>query len=274
MTRIVENFFSIQGEGKRTGIPSLFIRSFGCNCGGCPGFGQKDPADKSTWKTFKIELGKSPRFGCDSPCSWYPPFKDLAKEYASGKDFFEEIKEKYTNQQLKELVITGGEPLLHQKFWLEFFAALETVIPNPKVTFETNGIIKPNEDFDDFIREHKNFSFLFSVSPKLNCVAGVDEKLSINYDTLNYYAKNFEEGLFDLQLKFVFNGEERAFNKVKEIYGNLSTKIEPHNILLMPVGAWETEKELRIKTAEACIKEGFRYCARVHVDIWGKRTGV
>ena len=45
MARICEFFTSIQGEGKRVGIPSLFIRSYGCNlC--CKGFGQPDPADE------------------------------------------------------------------------------------------------------------------------------------------------------------------------------------------------------------------------------------
>lgn len=274
MVRICEHFTSIQGEGARTGIPSLFIRSFGCNlC--CAGFGQPDPADKSTWHKVEYDLGESPKYGCDSPISWHPKFKELAKDY-TAKELFEELKEKYTEDQLRELVITGGEPLLHQDFWIELFTLLEEYIQSTiNVTFETNGIIRPDNNMIDFIEKHPFWFFLFSISPKLNCVAGVDEKISINYNTLNFYTHGFVNcNLFDIQLKFVYNGDARAYNKVNEIYNNLNPQIAKSKILLMPVGAWETEQELRKNTADACIKEGYRYCARVHVDIWGKKTGV
>ena len=273
MVKICEYFLSIQGEGQRTGIPSIFIRSFGCNCGGCKGFGQPDPANPSTWHEVIYSLGESPKYGCDSPISWHPMFKDLAKDYTAF-ELFEELKKSFTKEQLKELVITGGEPLLHQEFWVELFKYISNYLENENIhiTFETNGIIKPSDNLMDFIKSNSRIQFLFSISPKLNCVAGVDEKLSINYDTLNFYTKN--RNLFNIQLKFVYNGDDRAYAKVKEIYNNLNPQIERSRVLLMPVGAWETEQQLRINTANACIKEGFRYCARVHVDIWGKKTGV
>ena len=274
MVRICEHFTSIQGEGARTGIPSLFIRSFGCNlC--CAGFGQPDPADPSTWHKVEYNLGESPKYGCDSPISWHPKFKELAKDYAPDT-LFEELTKEYSKDQLKELVITGGEPMLHQKFWLELFSLLMDYLPNQdiNITFETNGIVAPIDDFMDMIIDNKELKVLFSISPKLNCVAGVDEKISINYDTLNAYTQGYSKGIFDIQLKFVYNGDDRAYNKVKEVYDNLNPQIAKSKILLMPVGAWETEQELRINTADACIKEGYRYCARVHVDIWGKKTGV
>lgn len=274
MARICEFFTSIQGEGKRVGIPSLFIRSYGCNlC--CKGFGQPDPADESTWHEVKYCLGESPKYGCDSPISWHPMFKNLAKDY-KPEDLFDELCSKYSKAKLKEIVITGGEPLLHQKFWLDFFKMLYMYVPQVYITFETNGIIAPTPEMEEFIKNSApNWKFLFSVSPKLNCVAGVKESVSINYDTLNKYVSMAKiEKSIDLQLKFVFNGEERAFNKVKEIYNNLTTKPEPEDILLMPVGAWQTEQDLKIATADACMKEGFRYCTRTHVDIWGKKTGV
>ena len=275
MVRICESFISIQGEGQRCGVPSIFIRSFGCMLGGCPGFGQPDPADPSTWHKVEYNLGESPKYGCDSPISWHPKFKDLAKDYAPDT-LFEELTKEYSKDQLRELVITGGEPMLHQKFWLELFSLLMDYLPNQdiNITFETNGIVAPINDFMDMMIDNKELKVLFSISPKLNCVAGVDEKISINYDTLNAYTQGYSKGIFDIQLKFVYNGDDRAYNKVKEVYDNLNPQIAKSKILLMPVGAWETEQELRINTANACIKEGYRYCARVHVDIWGKKTGV
>ena len=43
-----EIFRSIQGEGVYTGVPTVWLRMFGCNLE-CNGFGQKDPTDPSTY---------------------------------------------------------------------------------------------------------------------------------------------------------------------------------------------------------------------------------
>lgn len=278
MVKIVQNFVSIQGEGRRTGFPSLFIRSFGCNlC--CRGFGQKDPADKSTWIEPEYSLTKSPEYGCDSPNSWHKMFEHLFPDYKTGRDLFEDLAKKYRPEDFKELVITGGEPLLHQDFWVEFFEAVKEKVEVQNVTFETNGIIKPNQKLIDFIsKSYDNYAwnFLFSISPKLNCVAGVNEKISINYDTLrNYIRLEKEEGLITFQLKFVYNGDPRAYNRLLEIYSDLEKDgLEKSEVLLMPVGGAKVEQEVKVKTAETCIKEGWRYCERVHVDIWGSKMGV
>lgn len=278
MVRICDQFISLQGEGKRTGIPSLFIRSFGCNlC--CKGFGQKDPADKSTWIEPEYSLTKSPEYGCDSPNSWHKMFEHLFPDYATGKDFLDALLQKYKKEDFSEIVITGGEPLLHQEFWIEFFRALqvEGIHPN-NVTFETNGIIKPTIEmvcFIDTASQHGAWNFLFSVSPKLNCVAGVNENISINLETLRYYIYLKEDGTADFQFKFVYNGDERAHTRLVEIYESLKEfGLEKQDIMLMPVGGAKVEQEIKIKTAETCIEEGWRYCERVHVDIWGSKMGV
>ena len=277
MVRICDAFHSIQGEGKRTGFPSLFIRSFGCNlC--CKGFGQKDPADKSTWIEPEYSLTKSPEYGCDSPNSWHKMFEHLFPDYATGKDLFEELEKKYRPEDFYEIVITGGEPLLHQKFWIEFFEAVKEKIAVRNVTFETNGIIKPSDELVQFIQKSSEYgcwNFLFSVSPKLNCVAGVNEKVSINFDTLSHYIYLKDDNIADFQFKFVYNGDPRAYNRLLEIYNELKeVGLEKQDVLLMPVGGAKVEQEVKIKTAETCMSEGWRYCERVHVDIWGSKMGV
>jgi len=285
MVRICQNFVSLQGEGVRTGMPSLFIRSFGCNLGGCPGFGQKDPADKSTWVTPEYSLTKSPEYGCDSPNSWHKMFENLFPDYETGADLFNDLVKKYKPENFKEIVITGGEPMLHQKFWEQFFRSVSIAFDFEEfyVTFETNGTIKPDIGLDTFIKGNSTtyndiygrWNFLFSVSPKLNCVAGVSEKLSINYDTLKFYLDYHLLNIADYQFKFVYNGDDRAYNRITQIYEDLKKfGLDKNKILLMPVGGAKVEQEIKEKTAETCIKEGFRYCERVHVDIWGSKMGV
>src|SRR5688572_33012587 len=75
--RISEIFYSIQGEGRLLGIPSMFVRTSGCNL-------------RCRW--------------CDTPyTSWQPEGKSWSVEEILG-----EIA-KYPN---RHVVITGGETLL------------------------------------------------------------------------------------------------------------------------------------------------------------------
>jgi len=75
--RIAEIFYSLQGEGRLIGLPSVFIRTSGCNL-------------RCVW--------------CDTPyTSWRPEGKSLSVE-----KILREV-EKYPT---RHVVITGGEPLL------------------------------------------------------------------------------------------------------------------------------------------------------------------
>ena len=83
--KISELFYSAQGEGRFVGVPSVFLRTFGCNFT-CSGFGC-GPGEKSTeadevaknvhlYKDFtSLPLVNT---GCDSYASWHPAFKDLS----------------------------------------------------------------------------------------------------------------------------------------------------------------------------------------------------
>jgi organic radical activating enzyme len=82
--KVSELFYSLQGEGRFVGVPSVFLRTYGCNFT-CAGFGCK-PGEKSTgaddvaevvhlYNNFlELPLVET---GCDSYASWHPAFKHL-----------------------------------------------------------------------------------------------------------------------------------------------------------------------------------------------------
>ena len=118
--KLSELFYSIQGEGRYMGVPSVFMRTFGCNFK-CAGFGlpkgentqEIDPiaANVQLYKSYKdLPLVST---GCDSYASWHPAFKHLSPFY-SPDEIAENIMKILPFGEWREehLVITGGEPLL------------------------------------------------------------------------------------------------------------------------------------------------------------------
>ena len=104
--RISEIFHSIQGEGRLSGVPSVFIRTSGCNL-------------RCVW--------------CDTPyTSWRPDGKEMTVE---------EILHAIESYPLDHVVLTGGEPLLSHEIE-ELSVTLKTA--GAHVTIETAAtIFKP-----------------------------------------------------------------------------------------------------------------------------------
>ncbi len=162
---ISEIFYSIQGEGKYCGTPSVFVRVGGCNLR-CPGFGDK---------------------GCDS---YYAVDKRYQKEWElkSIEDIKTEIK-KYLKFD-PHLVITGGEPTLYFK---ELYPLIEWF--EGQITIETNATI--DIDFEKF-PAYKNVAFAMSV--KLSN-SGEEYNKRVKKNVIKSYAKNAKKSFF----KFVID---------------------------------------------------------------------
>jgi len=83
--KIAELFYSIQGEGRYMGVPSVFLRTFGCNFK-CAGFGmprgklsnEVEDIAEVVHMFNKYEELPLVSTGCDSYASWDPRFKDLS----------------------------------------------------------------------------------------------------------------------------------------------------------------------------------------------------
>ena len=160
--KIAELFYSIQGEGRYMGVPSVFLRTFGCNFS-CRGFGM--PRGESSTEADDLatihELYPFPKYedlplvstGCDSYASWHPDFKHLSPMLTTDA-IVERIMEilPHGEWQDEHLVITGGEPLLG---WQRAYPDL---LDHPamaglrEITFETNGTQKLTPEFKEYLK--------------------------------------------------------------------------------------------------------------------------
>lgn len=234
---ISESFLSIQGEGKLTGVPSFFIRISGCNL-------------RCTW--------------CDTPyASWKPEgtprtVGELAKEAAGSG--------------VHHVVLTGGEPML--------FDAIEPLsrelgAAGLHVTIETAATIFRPPD-----RLHCD---LMSLSPKLsNSTPGEEHGLEVLRP--GGWRERHERTRADLaplvallgayptrQLKFVVSSQ-RDLGEIEALLAQLPP-VEPSDVLLMPEGVAPPSHEQRAWVAAACIERGWRYCARLHIELYGNTRG-
>jgi 7-carboxy-7-deazaguanine synthase len=78
---------------------------------------------------------------------------------------------------------------------------------------------------------------------------------------------------YDHQLKFVV-AEARDLGEIESMLADLRTATPPENILLMPEG--RTVEEIRAlapQIVEWCKPRGWRYCPRLHIELFGNRRG-
>ena len=276
--KVAELFYSIQGEGRYMGVPSVFLRTFGCNFT-CAGFGM--PRGEKSQEAVKVaELnGFNPyktydelplvSSGCDSYASWMPEFKHLSPVLTTNA-IAERIMELLPNKtwQDEHLVITGGEPLLG---WQRAYPDL---LGHPKMTelkeltFETNGTQRLSDDFKRYLFAYWNKERLtFSVSPKLS-VSGENLEESICPEIVCEY-----EWYGYTYLKFVVateaDAEEAAY--ATETYRAAGFK---GPVYLMPVGGVESVYSLNNRrVAELAMKMGVRYSDRLQVPLFKNAWG-
>jgi len=280
--KVAELFYSIQGEGRFMGVPSIFLRTFGCNFS-CRGFGMprgelSTEANEIAYTHTKIKSFQKYEelplvsTGCDSYASWHPSFKDLSPLVESDA-----IADRITNilphgkWKDEHLVITGGEPLLG---WQRSYPDL---LNHPKmqklkeITFETNGTQPLSKDFKHYLlnwtlnnkpAKRGKDALTFSVSPKL---PGSGEKwenaicpsIVREYEDVGY-----------TYLKFVVSTEEDVQDALKAVeqYRNAGFK---GPIYLMPVGGVESVYMLNNRrVAELAMKHGLRYSDRLQVPLF------
>lgn len=252
-------FYTLEGEGRYIGYPSVFMRLSMCNLT-CIGFKSEDAP-----------------FGCDSYVSWSKKNKMTFEEIA---EFFE--KHDYHNR-LREgaiLKLTGGEPFIQQKNLLEFVKFIRTrwgfsdynksigldevKKPTLYIDFETNATLMPDLEWS----HSGEWVCTFTTSPKLSNNGDPANK-RFKPDVLRYLV---EEGAC---FKFVAKKESDLDEVYEKYINNPDIKLTKDLIWVMPMcGSRKELIEVGPAVAEICKKHGFKFSNRMHLQVWDKALKV
>lgn len=277
--KISELFYSIQGEGRFMGVPSIFLRTFGCNFT-CGGFGMpkgqmSDERTKINAKSFK-NYSDLPlvHTGCDSYASWDVSFKHLSP-VMDIQSIVARILAELPHKEWKDehLVITGGEPLLGwQKAYPELLE-YNGMRDLAELTFETNGTQMLSADFEEYLfqdwtrfgRRYSNLTF--SVSPKLS-VSGEKWEDAIKPDVVSQY-----QSVGYTYLKFVVATKEDA-EEAEQAVNEYRKKGFGGPVYLMPLGGTEQLYSLNNRAvAELAMRKGWRYSDRLQIPLFKNAWG-
>ncbi|HEX8877519.1 MAG TPA: 7-carboxy-7-deazaguanine synthase QueE [Phycisphaerales bacterium] len=233
-----ETFTSVQGEGKLAGVPSWFVRFSGCNL-------------RCTW--------------CDTPyASWSPEVTTLRLD-----DVLAEARGNL-ERNVRHAVVTGGEPMM--------FDAVEPLCRGLRemgmhVTIETAGTIARRPD--------ALACDLMSISPKLSNSTPRDgdqrdpggvwksrhEERRLNIEALQHLINDFPSR----QLKFVVS-EPEQLDEIEALLAKLQSWTND-DVLLMPEGISVETLASRRWLVDACTSRGWRFCPRLHIQLFGNKRG-
>ncbi|MEK3875961.1 7-carboxy-7-deazaguanine synthase QueE [Paenibacillus sp. FSL H8-0122] len=219
---VYEIFSSIQGEGILQGIPSVLIRLVGCNL----------------------------------DCSWC----DTQSFLKGGRGTYyklEQIVDALDSYCCKNVVITGGEPFIHQELPI---LTRELHERGYHITIETNATLYQEVVCD-----------LISMSPKLSNSVVTDPDTKSNKIDIGVIRKFISN--FDYQIKFVVNDQE-DMEEVSSILKEIGD-YDPFRVMIMPMAA--TLKDLQLvqkKVLKLCIDYNMRYANRLQLQIWDNQSEV
>jgi 7-carboxy-7-deazaguanine synthase len=223
---VIETFTSLQGEGTRIGRPSTFVRLAHCNLQ-C---------------TF-----------CDTTYSWKKG--DMVEPMKMSPS---QVAEKI---RAYDVVLTGGEPLLHN------LGPLLDELDGHFVTVETNATLyKPDPRVS-----------LWSLSPKLGSSGHTPDRAVIE--------RYLDEQVASVQLKFVV-GDQADVEAVKELLGKMPTVIEERvPVILQPVGYANQSRDVYCERMRELVEDvllpdpfwhayDMRFLPQFHRLVWQDKRGI
>ena len=228
---ISELFYSVQGEGLLAGVPSVFVRTSGCNL-------------RCRW--------------CDTPYA--------SSEPEGEQQTVEEIVARVREYPARHVVLTGGEPMLAKG--IEDLAGMLKEA-GYHITIETAGTIEPDGIACD----------LASLSPKLADSTPDAEQFGEGWSKRHEESRIQQEVLnawavaYSCQFKFVVS-DSGDMEEIEKILEAVTPRPEPGRVLLMPEGTDSATLQERSQiVAELCKETGYRFCPRLHIDLYGDTKG-
>lgn len=225
--RVSEIYYSFQGEGLNAGMPAIFLRLALCNL-------------RCAW--------------CDTKYTWDWDEYECAKEVKEmGTD---EVVKKIRSYACKQLVVTGGEPLLQQKELAEVCGRLKP--EGYFIEIETNGTIIPSPELVEVVDQ-------WNVSPKL---ANSENPVEARENQDAY-------GLFSSLSNACFKYVIQRPVDLKEVEGLMARYDLPRSrILLMPEAT--TRKELIERSSwlgKVCDEKNLLFSSRMQILLYENVRG-
>ena len=269
---ISSDFYTVQGEGISSGIPSYFVRFGICNltCGMSRAFTNM-LAKEQKLEDGEIFVGDLHAEGkatwtCDSTSQWLWRGEDKEFDYLINR-WKEEGVYDYIKDGSVHIIWTGGEPTIkgHQEsivnftnYWLSRYLDKNDVTPFYEI--ETNGTLVIEEPLFKMLDQ-------INCSPKLSN-SGMTEKQRINPEAIERIKqhKNY-------QFKFVISTED----DVQELFRDFVVpfNIPLKNVVCMPglddAANFEERTQFCLEMAK---KYRFRGLTRLHIAAWNKTLNV
>ena len=197
--------------------------------------------------------------GCNLRCAWCDtPYTSWRPE--GSRRGVEELVSEAVASGCRHVVVTGGEPLLQREL---ADLTRELAAAGCHITVETAGTVAPEFTCT-----------LLSISPK-TANSDPDGRFRARHVALRTESKPLRTLLArhrEYQLKFVVR-DEGDLGEVLALVERLNVPGE--RVLLMPEGRSAEEVAGRRRSVAAlCLRHGFRYSPRLHLDLFGAGRGV
>jgi len=269
---ISSDFYTVQGEGISSGVPSYFVRFGICNltCGMSRAFTNMLAKEQKLedGEIFEGDLHKEGKatWTCDSTSQWLWRGEDKEFDYLINR-WKEEGVYEYIKDGSVHIIWTGGEPTIkgHQEsivnftnYWLSRYLDRNDITPFYEI--ETNGTI---------VIEEPLFTMLDQIncSPKLNN-SGMTEKQRIVPAAIKRIMehKNY-------QFKFVISTEDDVLELFRDFVVPFNIPLK--NVVCMPglddAANFEERTQFCLEMAK---KYRFRGLTRLHIAAWNKTLNV
>ncbi len=229
-----EIFYSIQGEGTLTGVPSVFIRTAGCNL-------------RCTW--------------CDTKYASWEPEGDQTP--------LEEILSEVARHPARHVVLTGGEPMV-AKGMPELAARLRAM--GKHITIETAGTVLPGGIACDLASISPKLRHSTPAAGEISAEwIARHEALRLQPEVLVAWIREYP---YQLKFVVAERADLEEIESLLASLKALGVDIPPDKVLLMPEGLDAPALARHSPAViEICKEKGYRYCDRLHIALFGHTRG-